>query len=187
MLSSRFQTSRWFDRPDDRWVELVAAGFFLLLVLAWVVVCLPAANRAREQSPLLSTRLFKRGLDLIGSNGHHRFVREFGSPPLASASLTSLPGVRSRSAGVSFRLVPIFLLCGLVLGVLLTGGLALFEGGSMWEIHLATIGALAIFVSLLIEEKHRKLERKRKVRVLKARHLARAEETGALRLVAGAE
>ena len=177
----------------------MAAAFFLVLVLAWVVVCLPAFNRkVREQSPLMSTRLFKRGLELIGSEGHGRFVREFGRPPV-NRSPFAPPESASTGAGASkglaVRRIPTLLLCTLVAGVVATGVMALAKGGSMWEVHLATLGALAIFVSLLMEEKHRKLERKRKVRTLRAHPAYRARRLGAaeaeqaagLQLVAGAE
>src|SRR5687768_4050499 len=170
-----------------------------MLVLVWVVVCLPAFNRkVREQSPIASTRLFKRGLELIGSEGHGRFVREFGRPPQNRSPFAPAESVdvsAGSSKGFAVRRIPTLLLCTLVAGALATGVVALVKGGSMWEVHLATLGALAIFISLLMEEKHRKLERKRKVRTLKAhpayraRHLrpTEAEQAGGLQLVAGAE
>jgi hypothetical protein len=164
-------------------VESLAAAFLLVLVLAWVVVCLPAANRARERSPLLSTQLFKRGLERIGSDTHGHFLREFGRSPEASP----------RPIATRVRRVPTVLFCLLALGAVGTAAAAIVEGGSMWEMHLATDAALAIFISLLIEEKHRKLECRRKVRSLASRRRAPAplavpaEEAGGLRLVAGAE
>lgn len=168
---------------------LVAAAFLLVLVVAWVVVCLPAANRARERSPLTSTRLFKRGLELIGSETHGRFLREYGRLPQPSvsspgAAVGSAP--KRSSAPPRVRWIPTLLLCCLAAAVVVTGALAVVRGGSLWEMHLATDGALAIFVSLLLEEKHRKMERKRKVRSIKARS-TRPEEAASLRLVAGAE
>ena len=74
------------------------------------------------------------------------------------------------------------LLCGGVLG---TGLAAVFRGGSIWEVHLATDAALALFVSLLLEEKHRKQERVRKVRSIAARREMKAEEPQELSLVVG--
>lgn len=152
----------------------MAAGFLVLLVLAWVAVCLPAATRARDRGPLASTLLFKRGLELLGPDNHSRFLKEFGSMP------SKAPQRR-----VVVRWTPtvlMVLLCACVLG---TGITAVLRGGSLWEIHLATDAALALFVSLLLEEKHRKQERVRKVRSLAVRREARVEESQELSLVVG--
>ena len=177
------------DRFPSRRVVLVAAAFLLVLVVAWVVVCLPAANRARERSPLTSTRLFKRGLELIGSETHGRFLREYGripQPSVPSPAAAVGPRPRGTSSTPQIRWIPTLLFGCLAAAAVVTGALAVVRGGSLWEMHLATDGALAILVSLLLEEKHRKMERKRKVRSIKARG-TRTEEAGALRLVAGAE
>ena len=188
-ILGRCRDSLTCDRFPSRRVVLVAAAFLLVLVVAWVVVCLPAANRARERSPLTSTRLFKRGLELIGSETHGRFLREYGGLPQPSVAP---PGAAARPRSVGspapsrVRWIPTLLLGCLAAAVVVTGALAVVRGGSLWEMHLATDGALAIFVSLLLEEKHRKMERKRKVRSIKARR-PRTEEAVSMRLVAGAE
>ena len=152
----------------------MAAGFLVLLVLAWLAVCWPAATRARERSPLASTLIFKRGLELLGPDDHSRFVKEFGVIP------SKAPQTR-----VVVRWIPTVLMALLCAGVLGTGLAAVLRGGSTWEVHLATDAALALFVSLLLEEKHRKQERVRKVRSLAARRQMRAEEPQELSLVVG--
>lgn len=145
----------------------MAAGFLVLLVLAWVAVCLPAAARARNRGPLESTALFKRGLELIGPDHHQEFVRSLERPTVASSG--SKPLVVRRGRVVALLL--------LITSVVATAGLAVFSG--MWEVHLAADAALALFVSWLIEDQHRRTERRRKVRTLRVSH---SEE---LRLVAG--
>ena len=152
----------------------MAAGFLVLLVLAWVAICVPAATRARERSPLASTLLFKRGLELLGPDHHGSFVQEFGQVPSGS-----------RSQRMAVRWTPTVLLCFLCAGVLGTGLAAVLRGGDMWEVHLATDAALALFVSLLLEEKHRKMERARKVRHLRARRQIDTDEVRELPLVVG--
>lgn len=72
------------------------------------------------------------------------------------------------------------LLC-LAAFVLLSAGFAIVEG--MWEPHLAADSLLAIYVSWLLEDKHRRSERARKVTSLRAARQARAPEP--LRAVAG--
>ena len=137
----------------------MAAVVLVLLVLAWVAVCLPAASRARARGPLASTLLFKRGLELIGPDGHSRFVKELGAPPPPNRYLRR----------ISIRWIPTTLLCLMTAGALGTGVAAVLKSGQLWEVHLATDAALALFISLLLEEKHRKLERAHKVRSMMAR------------------
>ena len=145
----------------------LAAGFLVLLVLAWVAVCLPAAVRARNRGPLESTALFKRGLELIGPDHPQEFGRSLERPTADSPRPKPLV---IRRAGLVFLLV-------LVAAAIVTAGFAVVEG--IWELHLAADAALALFVSWLIEDKHRRSERKRKVRRLRVN---RPEE---LRLAAG--
>ncbi|MDQ4095265.1 MAG: hypothetical protein M3174_03540, partial [Actinomycetota bacterium] len=62
----------------------MAALFLIVLVVAWVAICLPAAARARQRAPIESTALFKRGLELIGPDHHAEFVRTLGRPAARS-------------------------------------------------------------------------------------------------------
>ena len=63
----------------------------------------------------------------------------------------------------------------------MTGGLGLFAG--TWELHLATVAVLAIYVSWLLEEKHRRAERRREVRSLQG--VSRRRTPGPLRPAVG--
>ncbi len=186
-------------------MEHLAAVFLIILVAAWVAICLPAATRAREKGPLESTALFKRGLELIGPDHHSEFVRTLGRPPEAtrveqeaprprtserpqrhsSAARLQRPPVRPTSADRSptvgsspaeldIRRGRALVFVALVGAVVITAGLAVL--GSPWELHLATDAVLAIYVSWLLEEKHRRSERKRKVRSLQAARRRRTPE-----------
>ncbi len=55
----------------------------------------------------------------------------------------------------------------LVAGVVVSAGLALVRGG--WELHLAAHSLLAIYVAWLLELKHKRAERRRRLRALEAR------------------
>ena len=69
----------------------------------------------------------------------------------------------------------------LVVGVLASAALAVVRGA--WELHLAVDALLAIYVSWLLEEKHRRTERRRRVRSLQSARRARPVEP--LRAAAG--
>lgn len=156
-------------------MENLAAVVLVLLVLAWVGVCLPAASRARARGPLASTLLFKRGLELIGPDGHSSFVKELGAPPPPN----------QYSGSMSIRWIPTTLLGLITAGVVATGVAAVLRGGQLWEVHLATDAGLALFVSLLLEEKHRKLDRATKVRSLMASRRVETEPVEDLPLAVG--
>ncbi|HVF52408.1 MAG TPA: hypothetical protein VNC78_02250 [Actinomycetota bacterium] len=51
---------------------------------------------------------------------------------------------------------------------------AWIRGGSLWEIHLMADASLALYVSLLLEAKKRRIERKTKVRRIQ-RHITASE------------
>jgi hypothetical protein len=51
----------------------------------------------------------------------------------------------------------------------LSGAVALFSGGGMWEVHLALDASLALYVALLLEGKRRAEERERKVHSMASR------------------
>ncbi len=145
----------------------MAAAFLVLLVLAWVAVCLPAAARVRNRGPLESTALFKRGLELIGPDHHQAFVRSLERPTVDSRGPKPLV----------VRWARVLVLAVLALAVVVTAGFAILNG--TWELQLAADAALALFISWLLEDKHRRAERRRKVKRL---HINRPEE---LRLAAG--
>ena len=210
----------------------MAAGFLVLLFLAWVALCLRAAARARDTGVVATTDSFRRGLELLGSDRHPEFVRTYGRlAPVApvtdpSASIgsrsTDAPEVGPRSTDATdagprstdaletrprhsfplgrsaaappphspagnrrdvkplrVRLAPLVVLGFLVAGALVT--LGLFLWGGSWELHLTFDAALALFVSWLFEDQHRRAERRRKVTALPARR----SQPGDLRLAAG--
>ena len=189
----------------------MAAAFLVLLVLAWLALCLRAAARARDSGVIGSTDSFKRGLELIGPDHHPQFLKTYGRPapvtslpqtedppipvevPVESLPPTEVEGERAPDRPVpkttkpardhkplKVRLGPLVVLAVLLAGVVLTLGLALF--GSGWELHLAFDAALALYVSWLFEDQHRRaVERRRKVTALPTR----SRTSDGLRLASG--
>ncbi|HYN36055.1 MAG TPA: hypothetical protein VEV82_03675 [Actinomycetota bacterium] len=86
---------------------------------------------------------------------------------------------------MSIRWIPTTLLGLITAGVVATGVAAVLRGGQLWEVHLATDAGLALFVSLLLEEKHRKLDRATKVRSLMASRRVETEPVEDLPLAVG--
>ena len=145
----------------------MAAGFLVLLVLAWAVVCVSGASRARERQPLESTALFKRGLELLGPDLHPAFVRTYGRRLSVVPDPKPLVIRRGRT-----------LLFLTALGAaVVTLAWVLFGGA--WEVQLAADAALAIVVWWLMEDAHR-----RRVRRRQARRVRPPRDEG-LRLAAG--
>jgi hypothetical protein len=68
----------------------------------------------------------------------------------------------------------------------LSGFVATFGGGAMWEVHVAFLGSLGLYIVLLLETKRRRLEQADKVRSLTRRRPARpARPEEALQAVGG--
>ena len=144
----------------------MAAGFLVLLVLAWAAICVPAANRARHREPVASTALFKRGLELIGPDHHPEFVRTYGH--------VGTIGPPSKAISVRHGRLIVFL--ALSVGVLMSLAGAIVEG--TWELHLGFVALFALFLSWLIEDKHKRDARRRRIKALERRHTHRFRGSG---------
>ena len=68
------------------------------------------------------------------------------------------------------------ILIALLAAALLTGIVAVFNGGGSWEVHLAVDLSLGLYVALLIEAKRRRAESVTKLRTLESRRAAREPE-----------
>lgn len=132
----------------------MAAGFLVVLVLAWVVIYLPAASRLRAREPFESAETFKRGLEVIGPVGHKPAKKE--RVPLGSSSPVRVLPARSALFAVLLALV------------LASSVIAALKGGELWELHLAADACLALFVAWLLEEKHQRRRRVRDLRMARA-------------------
>lgn len=130
----------------------MAAGFLVVLVLAWVVIYLPAASRIRGREPLKSAETFKRGLEVIGPAG---------PKPAKKESLASSLPVRVLPARAALFAVLLTLALG-------SSVIAALKGGELWELHLAADACLALFVAWLLEEKHQRRKRVRDLRMTRA-------------------
>ena len=160
----------------------MAAAFLVLLVLAWLAWCLRAAGRSRNTGVIASTDSFKRGLEMIGPDHHSDFVSTYGRlapvEPIRSAegdvvgsgrgkaSALVVPSSRPGLKPLRVRRARLIVFIVLSAGVLVTLGASLL--GGPWELHLAFDAGLALFVSWLFEDQHRRVvERRRKVTPLR--------------------
>ena len=78
----------------------------------------------------------------------------------------------ARAAYQKHRLRRIRILAFLSVAAPLSGVVALFAGGSMWQVHLAFDFSLVLYVALLVEAKRRRQERLTKVEPLGRRDVA---------------
>ncbi|MFN2388320.1 MAG: hypothetical protein ABR575_01745 [Actinomycetota bacterium] len=124
----------------------------VLLGLAWIVVLLPAALRARRTTPLPATERFKQSLELIAPGAGGRWVVVPQSPErLAQIALRKAQRRRRRLLGL------------LLWAALLSLLPAAFVGERAWAIHLGLDLTLCLYSLFLIETKRRRNERARKV------------------------
>jgi membrane protein implicated in regulation of membrane protease activity len=159
--------------------------FLAILVMAWVIVFLPAVQRATKETPLRSAEHFRRGMQVIAPSyeqarrareQHRQMAVARVSRPAPTARGAGRPAQRRGSpaaarsrAGASRKQ-----LHRQALGVLLTlagwsGIAALFLGGGYWELHLAIDASIGLYAVYLAEERRRAIERATKVRTLRRR------------------
>ncbi len=154
---------------------LLTYWFLLVLALAWIAVFLPAAMRARQNAPLSTADSFRRRMELIApraSAGRWVVVPESGDRP---AGRSFRKGQRSRRHIFAFLLG----------AVLLSVAAAIFFGGALWELSLAFGASLALYISLLLEGKRRRVERGKKVRRIQARSRPERQVQPAARVAVG--
>lgn len=154
---------------------LLTYWFLLVLALAWIAVFLPAAMRARQNAPLSTADSFRRRMELI-------------APRASAGRWVVVPEAGDRLAGRSFRKgqrsrrnIFAFLLGAVLLSV----GAAIFFGGALWELSLAFGASLALYISLLLEGKRRRVERGKKVRRIQARSRPQRQVQPAARVAVG--
>jgi hypothetical protein len=137
--------------------ELLTLWFLAFLAIAWVVVYLPAARRARNLSPLPAVMRFKRRMKLISpykSAGRWIVVPPGGTRPAAPISAQRTKRRRK------------YIFMGLLTAAVGTGIWSLVTGGSQLELHFVVDAALVFYAALLLDAKRRRDERVRKVRDL---------------------
>lgn len=78
----------------------------------------------------------------------------------------------ARAAYQRARVRRIRILAFLAVAAPVSGVVALFAGGSMWEVHIAFDFSLVLYVALLLEAKRRRQERLTKVEPLGRRDVA---------------
>ena len=130
--------------------------FLAFLAVAWIVVYIPAAWRARQTSPFPAVQRFKRRMRLI-------------SPKTSAGRWIVVPGARQRSARQAFHRAQQrrkAILLGLVCIAVATGVWAIFAGGEGLEINLVADAAATFYAALLLDAKRRRTERGVKVRPL---------------------
>ena len=91
------------------------------------------------------------------------------APKSAQPRYVLVPARSDRLARAAYqkqRLRRIRILAFLAVAAPLSGIVALFAGGSMWEVHIAFDFSLFLYVALLIEAKRRRQERLTKVEPL---------------------
>lgn len=132
--------------------------FFVVLALAWAAVFVPAAVRARQSTPYSSAERFKRGMDRI-------------APTLGSTGrwvvMPAVPGgPRARTSYRRMQMRRVRLLQALLVLSATSFVLALPIGGTMWQVHLVCVASLALYVTVLVGAKRRRLETRAKIRPL---------------------
>jgi hypothetical protein len=140
----------------------VTATFLALLIVSWIAVFLPAALRAKHSNPLVTSNRWRKRMSVIapaGMSGRWVVVprpREEGEEVRSSYYRSQ----RQR------RHLFIFLIAATVVSG--TFAVAL-RTPSLWEVHLAFAGSLALYVLLLIRVKRQRVEQARKVESLRTR------------------
>lgn len=137
--------------------ELLTAWFLAFLVIAWLIVFVPAARRARHRTPLTAVQGFKRRMRLI-------------APRTRGGRWIVVPEPRDLiEVGWSHRVQQrrMAILIGLLALAIATALWAIFsDATAAFEIHLVVDAAAAFYVALLIDGKRRRAERSVKVRPL---------------------
>jgi hypothetical protein len=154
--------------------ELLTTFFLAVLALAWIVVLVPAMWRARSGAPLLSTKHFRRRMDLIspGMSGAGRWV-----VVLPSAQRRARPAyLRARQLERSMRRRR-RLLGMLALSAIGSGVAAALLPATMLQVHLGIDAALALYVGVLLEAKRRRTVRAGNVYSMRT-HRRRAVQSG---------
>lgn len=139
--------------------EELTIAVLLILLLLWLAVLAPPLVRylSGERQSVDSVGTFNQTLSVLGrTNGHAESRGRDGSALVRSAT-----DAQRRRRDVLLALV------GAVAGSL---GLAMFAGGPLlWGLQVLADALLAAYLVLLLQFKHRTLERETKVHYLPAR------------------
>lgn len=127
--------------------------FLLVLAAAWLVVLAPAAFRARRHAPLFTSETWRRRMQLIAPPRRHSSGRWVVAPPSSGAADRSARRALARKQQRRKRLL-------LVLVLLVPASLAaaLLRGGELWNLHVASYGAVTVYVAFLVEDRRRRQE-----------------------------
>lgn len=133
-----------------------------------MAVFLPAALRARQETPLSAAERFKRRMELIAprATGAGRWI--------------VVPQSYDRLARSSFRRGQRRrrnILTVILGAAAFSGLLAIVAGGAFVEMHVGLDASLAVYVVLLLDAKKRRLERATKVRSIAPERADREELT----------
>ncbi len=123
-------------------VEPMTAFFFVVLVLAWLAIFVPATTRARHRAPLTSTERFKRDWETI--------ALPRGPLAFATASFSARP-----VHNLNVRTLRLGLFLFMCACVAVTFGALFLRGSSVLEAQLASDAALLLYVSWLLHESHK--------------------------------
>ena len=142
----------------------MTATFLALLIVSWIAVFLPAALRAKHSTPLATSNRWRKRMAVMAPTGMPgRWVvvpRPRGE------------GEEVRSSYYRSQRQRRHLFVFLIAATVISGAFAVaLRTASLWEVHLAFAGSLALYVLLLIRVKRQREERARKVESLRTRHV----------------
>ncbi|MGH2768127.1 MAG: hypothetical protein ACREJP_10120 [Candidatus Methylomirabilales bacterium] len=126
----------------------------LLLALLWGAVVIPTLLRARQEtSPIVSVRIFRRRMRVLGGD---RRPRVGGRWILVPRSLSDLPSPRRRS--LERRRLAFFGLLGAAAATLALGMVPSLD--ALIKVHILVDGMLAGYVLVLLKMKERRPSRR---------------------------
>jgi hypothetical protein len=140
----------------------VTATFLALLIVSWIAVFLPAALRAKHSTPLATSNRWRKRMAVMAPSG---MPGRWVVVPRAEGE-----GEEIRSSYYRSQRQRRHLFVFLIVATLVSGAFAVaLRTASLWEVHLAFAGSLALYVLLLIRVKRQRAELIRKVKSLRAR------------------
>lgn len=141
----------------------MTAIFLALLIVSWIAVFLPAALRAKHSTPLATSNRWRKRMAVMAPSGMSgRWVMV----PRAEEE----EGEEVRSSYYRSQRQRRHLFVFLIVATFVSGACAVaLRTPSLWEVHLAFAGSLALYVLLLIRVKRQRAERTQKVKALRTR------------------
>lgn len=140
----------------------MTATFLALLIVSWIAVFLPAALRAKHSTPLATSNRWRKRMAVMAPSG---MPGRWVVVPRAEGEDEEVRSSYFRSQRQRRHLFVFLIVATLVSGAFAVA----LRTPSLWEVHLAFAGSLALYVLLLIRVKRQRAERIRKVKSLRAR------------------